>query len=304
MSFKEFSVLTGICFVWGLHFIVMRMTVQDVVDPLFYAAMRVTCVAIILLPFLKWQAGQMKFIVLGGLGYGALNYAFMFPALKFTTAAAAAIAIELYMPLSIIMSVIFLKERIGPYRILGVSLAFLGVIILGLSKPGGDIGPYFALGIAMIACSALAESMGAVGVKKTKDVPPFTLLAWFTLIGSTVLWPLSWMIEDNQFRVFAPDTRWIFLAALTYSTLLVSLFAHASYYWLLGRLPMYKVACSGVLTTSFGVILGITILGEPITIHFIIGGLLAIIGVIIILWRNNAQQAPELAHITPLNIEP
>jgi len=304
MSFKEFSVLTGICFVWGLHFIVMRSTVQDIVDPLFYAAMRVTCVTILLLPFLKWQKGQMKYILLGGLGYGALNYAFMFPALKYTTAAAAAIAIELYMPLSIIMSVIFLKERIGRYRIMGVALAFLGVIVLGLTKPGGEIGPYFALGIAMIACSALAESMGAVGVKKTKNVHPFTLLAWFTLIGSVVLWPLSWVLEDNQLRVFEPDTRWIFFAALTYSTLFVSLFAHASYYWLLARLPMYKVACSGVLTTSFGVILGITILGEPITPHFIIGGLLAIIGVTIILWRNSSRQKESLANVSPLNIEP
>jgi O-acetylserine/cysteine efflux transporter len=290
MSFKEFSVLVGICFVWGLHFIVMRATVQDIVDPLFYAAMRVTCVTILLFPFLKWQKGQMKYIVLGGLGYGALNYAFMFPALKLTTAAAAAIAIELYMPLSIIMSVIFLKERIGRYRVLGVALAFLGVIVLGLSKPNADIGPYFALGVAMIAMSALAESMGAVGVKKTKNVHPFTLLAWFTLIGSIVLWPLSWAIEDNQLRVFAPETRWKFLAALTYTTLLVSIFAHASYYWLLSRLPMYKVACSGVLTTSFGVILGVTILKEPMTPNFIIGGLLAIIGVIIILWRNSSHQ--------------
>jgi len=304
MSFKEFSVLTAICFVWGLHFIVLRLTVQDMVDPLFYAALRVSCVTVLLLPFLKWQAGQMKYIALGGLGYGALNYAFMFPALKFTTAAAAAIAIELYMPLSIIMSVIFLKERVGRYRILGVALAFLGVIILSLSKPGGEIGPYFALGIAMIAGAALAESMGAVSVKKTKNIHPFTLLAWFTLIGSIVLWPLSWALEDHQLRVFAPQSRWLFFAALTYSTLFVSIFAHASYYWLLARLPMYKVACSGVLTTSFGVILGITLLGEPITPHFIIGGLLAIIGVSIILWRNSSKQKESLAHISPLNIEP
>lgn len=296
MSIKEFSVLIGVCFVWGLHFIVLRFTVQDIVDPLFYAAMRVTCVTILLLPFLKWQKGQMKYICLGGLGYGALNYAFMFPAMKLTTAAAAAITIELYMPLSIIMSVIFLNERVGRYRIMGVALAFLGVIILSLSKPDGDIGPYFALGIIMIACAALAESMGAIGVKKTTNVHPFTLLAWFTFIGSLVLWPLSWALEDNQLNVFAIETRWTFLAALTYSTLLVSIFAHASYYWLLSRLPMYKVACSGVLTTFFGVVLGITILGEPITLHFIIGGLLAVMGVIIILWRNSSRQIKSTAN--------
>jgi len=125
----------------------------------------------------------MRFVLLGGLGYGALNYAFLFPALKFTTAAAATIAIELYMPFSIIMSIIFLGERIGRYRILGVCIAFLGVIVLAFSKPGGEIGPYFALGIGMIAMAALAESVGAVGVKKTKNIHPFTLLMR-AIIGS------------------------------------------------------------------------------------------------------------------------
>lgn len=294
MSAKEIIVLIAICFVWGLHFVVIKLTVQGIAEPLFYAAMRVSLVTLILLPFLKWQRGQMKFVLLGGLGYGALNYAFMFPALKLTTAAAATIAIELYMPLSIIMSAIFLGERVGRYRIAGVALAFLGVIVLASTKSGGEIGPYYALGIAMIAVAALAESIGAVGVKKTNDIHPLSLLAWFTLIGSCVLWPLSFVLEDNQLKAFAPEVRWKFAAAVTYSVLLVSIFAHASYYWLLARQPMYRVASSGVLTTFFGVVFGITLLGEPITPHFIIGGFLAISGVIIILRRNQSHAREAL----------
>ena len=295
MTVRELIVLIGICFVWGLHFVVIRFTVQDIVQPLFYAACRVTFVTLLLLPFLKWQKGQMKYVFIGGLGFGAFNYAFMFPALKLTTAAAAAIAIELYMPLSIMMSVIILNERIGRYRVLGVILAFMGVIILALSKTGGDVGPYFALGVAMIAVSAFAEACGAMGVKKTNNIHPLTLLAWFTLIGSCVLWPLSLALEDNQLTVLEPNTRWTFAAALGYSVLLVSIFAHASYYWLLSRQPVYRVSSSGVLTTFFGVMLGIFLLGEPITPHFIIGGLLAITGVIIILWRNqtHAKETPS-----------
>jgi len=45
MSFKEISVLIGICFIWGLHFVVIRLTVQDMAQPLFYAALRVSLVA-------------------------------------------------------------------------------------------------------------------------------------------------------------------------------------------------------------------------------------------------------------------
>ena len=299
MSIKELSVLIGICFVWGLHFTVIRLTVQDIADPLFYAATRVGLVALILSPFLKWQKGQMKYIFIGGLGFGAFNYAFMFPALNLTTAAAAAIAIELYMPLSIIMSVIILGERIGRYRILGVILAFLGVIILAFSKPSGDVGPYFALGVGMIALAALSESVGAMAVKMTTNIHPFTLLAWFCLIGFCVLSPLSFILEEEQMTALLPENRWKFAAALLYSALLVSIFAHASYYWLLARQPMYRVACSGVLTTFFGVSMGILILGEPITLYFILGGFIAVLGVSIILWRNTSHEKNNLSPQSP-----
>ena len=120
MSLKEFNVLLLVCTIWGLHFTVMRFAIGDMnVPPIFYAALRIMCVTVILLPWLRWHRGQMKFILLGGLGYGALNYAFMFPALELTTASAAAIAIELYVPFSILLSVIFLKERLGLRRSLG-----------------------------------------------------------------------------------------------------------------------------------------------------------------------------------------
>ena len=108
-----------------------------------------------------------------------------------------------------------------------------------------------------------------------------------------MLSPLSFILEDNQITAFSPDNRWKFMAALLYSVLLVSIFAHASYYWLLARQPMYRVAVSGVITTFFGVAMGIIILGEPITVHFIVGGFLAVLGVLIILWRNTSKEKQQ-----------
>jgi len=79
MSIREFCVLMLVCGLWGLHFVVIKFTVAEMgVPPLFYAALRVSLLALILLPFLKWHRGQMKAVILGGLGFGALNYAFMF----------------------------------------------------------------------------------------------------------------------------------------------------------------------------------------------------------------------------------
>jgi len=287
MSLKEFNVLLLVCTIWGLHFTVMRFAIGDMnVPPIFYAALRIVCVTVILLPWLRWHTGQMKFILLGGLGYGALNYAFMFPALELTTASAAAIAIELYMPFSILLSVIFLKERLGLWRSVGAGLAFIGVVIIGLGAPSETAGKGFALGIFLMACAAMSEAIGAISVKSVKDVKPIELLAWFGLVGTCVLTPLSLILETDQFRVFQPDLIVRFGLCLMYSVILVSLVAHGSYYWLLQRLPLSLVAPSGLLTTLIGVLGGTLILGEDLTVTLIAGGVVTLFGIALILWRN------------------
>jgi len=207
MSLREFAVLFLVCLIWGLHFIVMKMTVGEAADPLFYAAMRMTIVAIFMLPWLKWHKGLMWPILGAGLGYGALNYAFMFPALGLTTASAAAITIELYVPFSIILSVLVFKDKIGAYKILGILLAFIGVIIITSAKPDESAGPYFLWGILLMVGAAMSEAIGAVLVKLVKGVGPLQLLAWFAVIGTVVLWPLSLILENNQLEAFAPENR-------------------------------------------------------------------------------------------------
>lgn len=290
MSVREFCVLMLVCLIWGLHFTVMKYTIVDMgVPPLFYAALRISCLGLILLPFLKWHKGQMKAVLIGGLGFGALNYAFMFPAMQLTTASAAAVAIELYMPFSIILSVLILGERIGIWRTSGAALAFIGVVLIGLGTPSEEAGQGFALGIALMACGAMAEAVGAISVKSVKSVNPIQLLAWFGVVGSLVLWPLSLILEDGQMSAFAPETRVNFGMALIYSTLLVSLVAHGSYYWLLQRLPIHTVAPSGLMTTVIGVAAGVVILKEAPTPVLFVGALITLSGISIILWRNKLQ---------------
>lgn len=298
MSLREFCVLMMVCLIWGLHFVVMKFTIVDMgVQPLFYAALRMSCLALLLIPFLKWHTGQMKAILIGGLGYGALNYAFMFSAMQLTTASAAAVTIELYMPFSIILSVLILGERIGPWRISGAALAFLGVVLIGLGAPPEVASQGFVLGIVLMACAAMSEAVGAISVKSVKSVSPMQLLAWFGIIGSCVLWPLSLVSEERQMSAFAPETRLNFGFAMIYSTLLVSLVAHGSYYWLLQRLPIHTVAPSGLMTTVIGVAAGLLILGEKLTPILFLGAVITLFGIAIILWRNRERAEPNSSSI-------
>ena len=290
MSIKEFGVLFMVCVIWGMHFIVMKVTVGATAEPLFYAATRMSIVAILLAPKLKWHPGYMKHILGAGLGYGALNYAFMFPALEMTTASAAAITIELFVPFSIILSIIIFKDKIGIFKTIGILLAFIGVIILASAGPDETAGPLFIWGIIFIVFAALCEAIGAVLVKLVKSVKPVELLAWFALVGTVVLWPLSLLLESNQSAAFSESNRVNFAMALFYSAVLVSVVAHSSYYWLLQRLPIYVVSTTGLMTTLIAVVAGVTILDEAVTPQLLAGGLLTLCGIGLILVRNRTPK--------------
>ena len=229
---------------------------------------------------------------MAGLGYGALNYAFMFPAMGMTTAAAGAITIELYVPFSIILSVIWLGDRIGVKRICGIALAFMGVAVIAMGKPDESAGPLFLMGILLMVGAAMSEAIGAVLVKKVTGVKPLELLAWFSVVGTVVLWSLTLQIEDNQMQAFAPENRLNFLWALLYSALLVSIVAHASYYWLLQRLPIYIVSTSGLMTTVVAIAAGHLLLGEALTPQLLFGAALTLLGIGFILY-SRAKRAEE-----------
>lgn len=289
MSARELAVLVAMCVVWGFHFVVIKMAV-DVVPPIFYAAMRMTLVAALFAPFLRWRRGYMRPVLAAAVCFGGLNYSLMFTGVSMATASAAAIALELYVPFATILSVIFLKERVGWRRVAGIALAFAGVALIALGRDGGEAGEVrMGIGVAFVAGAALTEAIGAILVKRASGFRPHELLAWFAAMGTAFLWPVSFMVESGQGDAFAAADKTLLAGAVIFSAVGASIFGHTAYYWLLQRLPVSQVAPSALLTTLLAVAFSAVLLREPLTVRFLIGGLMALVGVGVILLRSAKQ---------------
>lgn len=290
MNTRELIVLLAMCLIWGFHFIVIKVAVTEL-DPMFYAAIRMTLVAALMAPFLRWRASGMRLVLAAGLCLGALNYAFMFSGLKYATASAAAIAIELHVPFATILSVIFLNDRIGVRRVIGISLAFIGVaiIMLGKNESGGEA-TNIPLGVSLIACAAFVEAVGAILVKKSFGFKPQELLAWFALVGAAGLWTLTFTLDSDHAAQFAASDKGLIIGAILYSAIGGSIIGHTAYYWLLQRLPVSIVSPSVLLTTLIAVVFGIVLLGDPFGPRMIAGGVLVLAGVGFVLLRNSRKQ--------------
>lgn len=288
MSAREFGVLISMCLVWGFHFVVIKTAVGEL-PPMFYAAIRMTIVAALMSPFLRWRRGHMIRVLSAGLCLGALNYALLFTGLKLAPASAAAIAMELYVPFATILSILFLGDRLGWRRTLGVAFAFAGVAIIALGRHDGG-GTAVTLGVLLVAASAFSEATGAVLVKKSLSFSPQELLAWFALVGAAGLWLLTGTVETGQAEALAASDKQIVIGAVLYSALGGSIFGHSAYYWLLQRLPVSVVAPSALITTVFAVFFSVLLLGDPFGLRMIIGGLMTLTGVGVVLLRSAKKQ--------------
>lgn len=298
MSPRELGVFALMCVVWGFHYVVLKTGVSEL-PPLLYAALRMSVVAVLMAPFLRWRPGMMGRVLTAGVCLGALNYAFLLNGVKHAPASAAAIAIELYVPFATILSVIFLGEKVGWRRIAGISFAFAGVVIVAMARDSGAENARIGIGVALVGCCALVESVGAILVKKIKGFRPQELLAWFAVVGAGFLWGASLVADGAPARHLGDASTGIVVSTVLYSAIGASIFGHTAYYWLLQRLPVSQVAVSTLLTTLLGVACSVLFLGERMTTQFLIGGAMVLAGVGFVLLRAAKKRSATLGAGAP-----
>ena len=126
----DIFIVLSINLAWGLAFISAKIGVNEF-PPFLFTTMRFLIIAVLLIPFLKIHRGQMINILIISILGGGIHFAFFYLALDNSQfISSVAVVLQLGVPFATILSVIFLGEVIKWRRILGIALAFGGVIIL------------------------------------------------------------------------------------------------------------------------------------------------------------------------------
>jgi drug/metabolite transporter (DMT)-like permease len=291
MALRDFALLMAMCMVWAVNNIVSKYVVSTLeAPPLLYAAARFGIVALCLIPFLRpaprpiWRLMLTAFLMGGG------NFGLMFVGLKYATPSAVAVVLQLGMPATLILSMIFLGERVRWRRGLGIALTFAGVLTV-MWNPHGLA---FSGGLMLVAAATLMSAVGVILTKQIEGLRPITFQAW---VGWTSLFPmaaLSAWLEPNQVQI-ALDAGWPLLAAVLFSAVIVSLGAHTVYVTMLQRYEANLISALIVVTPLATIILGVTVMDDPFGPRLIIGSILALAGVLIIALRGSQVMAMLLA---------
>lgn len=265
---------------WAFNFIAGKAGVEHF-PPLLFTTLRFGLLLILLLPFLRWVPGQMRSVLQIGFILGVLHFGLIFAGLAASgDVSSIAILTQLYVPFSTLLAVLFLGETIGWRRIVGMVVAFLGVMVIGFDP----IVFNHLDALFLIVGAALAMAVATLIMRGMKGVGVFTLQAWIALIATPNLWILSWLLEENQESVLLSAT-WLDFAAPAYSAIAASLVGHGIVYYLLGRYPVSVTTPFMLLTPVLAVVFGVTLWGDVLTWKLILGGIMTLLGVAIITLR-------------------
>lgn len=288
MTFRDFTLLFFVCLVWGLNIVVTRWVVFDAgVAPIFFAAIRFMGIAVLLIPFLRPIPKNLSMIFLISMCMGAAHFALLFMGLAHAEASAVAVVGQLGVPISTLMSMAFLGETIGWRRGLGIMLAFAGVMLIAVDPASFTI----STGLLYIVASAFIGSIGGILMKRMPPMAAMPLQAWIGLFSFLPLFLLSFLVEGPQLGQFFSGGIWVYAATL-FAIVGVSIFGHGGFYSLLKKYDVSMLSPLTLMTPIWGVVFGVVLLGETLTINLVVGAAISLGGVFVIAARPN-RSLPE-----------
>jgi O-acetylserine/cysteine efflux transporter len=283
VTFRDFGLMLFVCLLWALNTIVSKIIVTDYgVAPMFYAAARFGVVTLAVFPWLFPAPRPIWRIVLVGILMGGGTFSLFFIGLKTSSPSAAAIVGQLGLPVTTVLSVLMLGEKIRLARGLAIALTFVGVLIV-MWNPEGMAA---STGLLFIAAGAVTGSFAAVMMKQMEGVRPLQFQAWVGLSSAVPMIVLSALFERNGLSS-AVQAGWPLVAAVLFSGLVVSVLAHTIYYGLIQRYEANLIAPLTLMVPLGTIAMGVAFTGDVFGPRLAIGTVVALSGVLIIALRKS-----------------
>ena len=269
--------------VYGTAYVAQRAALDDV-PPAWLAFIRLAGAAVFLLPFLRRPAETraapgdgLKIFWMGVLGFG-VAYVLSNWGLQRSTATNAALLITMEPVSLMLLSPIFLGERLRRREGIGAGLVLIGAVLVVLNGvPGVTVAlmPHWR-GDVLLVLSAVAfasYSLFARDVLARWDAR--TVTARSIVWGAASMAPLAALEWAGGLR---PTWTPAGTAMTIYLVVVVTVFAYLAWNYALAHVSAPRAAIFINVQPVVGVALGIWLLGEPVTWYTVAGAALVLAG--------------------------
>ena len=286
------GMLLACCLFWGFQQVLVKATIPELA-PVFQVSVRFAGALVLLLAWSRWRGialfgadGSLKAGLLAG-GMFAVEFAFIYTGLKFTTAAR--LTLLLYTApfwVAILVPLFVRSERLGAFQWGGLALAFGGVVVAFLDNGNGAAGPGLSgadqqqqrLGDLLALAAGMCWGLTTVIIRSSSlaQVSAEKLLFYQVGVSALALPFLSLALGETwtwSFSGFAASS-------LLMQTVVGAFASYLAWMWLLGRYPATRISVFVFLTPVFALIIGAAWLGEPMTPHLIAALGLVALGIV------------------------
>lgn len=196
MTRPHLAFMMFINLIWGFALVAAKVGLEHF-PPMLFTAFRFMLIIMVLFPFLKIHKGRMKQVLIIALCAGPLGFGFFFAGLALSNPSVVAVVGQLGVPFSTIMSVLFLNEQVRWKRWLGISLSFLGVMVISFDPTVFQ----FLTGVIFVVISAMIGSVGTIFQRQIRNVGVFQMQAWIAMVAGPVMLGMSFAFESHQWEI-------------------------------------------------------------------------------------------------------
>jgi O-acetylserine/cysteine efflux transporter len=282
MKPQHFLALAFAQVLWGANFAVLKLGL-DTWPPLFFVALRLGAVGVMLLPFVGLpKRSQLPGLLLLALLLGVIHFSTLFTGIALSDAATSSIIIQIQVPLSALAAAAFFGDRIGWRRWSGMALSIAGIALL-VGRPAFQGG---WLAVALILAASISWIAANLQIKRlAADVGGWQLNAWPALLAAPMMLVLSALTEHGQIDAVrnAGTAAWF---AMAYQVVVTTALCYGLWFAMMRRYPVSQVMPFTLLEPVFGALTAVLLLNESWDWQMVLGALVTVSGLAIIVIRR------------------
>jgi O-acetylserine/cysteine efflux transporter len=266
---------------WGVNFVAIDLSLEHF-PPFFLVALRFALIALPTVLFVKRPGVPLKWLLGYGLGFGILQFAFLFAAMDAgMPPGLASLVLQASAPFTVVLAAVWLRERLTLVQGIGVAVAVAGLGIIAAERSGVST----LLPALLTLCGALGWAFGNICSRQARPESPLRLTLWMSVVPPLPMLALSLAVEGparvgaSLATAFTPEAVPALLG-LAYTALVATVVGTGIWTTLLKRNPSSRVAPFSMLVPVAGFTSAWLILGDVPEVGDLLGGAVVVLGVL------------------------
>jgi len=208
--------------------------------------------------------------------------------LKLLDASTTALIVQIETPFLLLISAVWLGDRLTIRQMVGLIVAFVGIYIL--TGAPNLVGKW--VGIGLTISGAFMWALGQALMRRLTQSQPNRLsgmgtIAWVSVFAAPQLFVASLLIEDQHWYHISHAGVAVW-GAVAYLGIVMTALGYTCWYHVLGRYPASQAGPYLLLLPVFSIFGGWLFLGEPINQTMLLGGAVIVFGVALLTLKRSS----------------